>query len=427
MTSDRKKLGSWARLSAKVYQDSNWLDCGKEARLVFLTGIAIAKDLNDDGRVDLRIVIGSMYGVMESHEVEMAAGELVDNNLWSNEGNGRYLVRSFLKWNESTGEQSDHKSRKRVGALTTNHKLGRHSTQLDDCPLCQSEGNVSPGQRPIEPSRSSDAASERYSDADIDIDRDVDIDREKMSQPSCDDTTEVTEATALAEHLAASIALRPENSKRGRSTDAWVTEIDRMIRLDDRDPADIRAMIDWLFVTGGRQAHFWAKNVRSPKKLREKFDSLRSDRADEGFTPEAEQVDPDRVARFCMYFHDRAKPGRPLETIQESGDWRSQWEQPARQLLVAVPSSADLAQLVDFALSPDCFRGKGVSNPGGLWQKLDGIRLELEGQQASSNRLKAPPTNVRVHDGCCDGSGIIDGPSGVAQCPGVQATQGAPA
>lgn len=39
----------------------------------------------------------------------------------------------------------------------------------------------------------------------------------------------------------------------------------------------------------------------------------------------------------------------------------------------------------------------------------------------------APAPNAVIHDGCCDGSGIIDGPNGVSQCPGVQATQGAPA
>ncbi len=426
---NRKALGPWARLSAKVYQDGTWLDCGKEARLLFLTGIAIAKDANDNGRVDLRIVIGTMYGVMEAHEVEMAAMELVDNGLWSNEGNGRYLVRSFLKWNESTDEQEDRKDRKRIGALKTNHRLGRHSETVDDCPLCVADGHVSPGQGPIDPGRYSDAGSERLSDADIDKDVDVDVDideeRDGESEQSSDDIEHSAVAVELAEHLGRSIALRPENSKAKRASKAWITEMGRMIRLDHRDPNDIRSMIDWLFVRGGKQAHFHARNVRCPKKLREKYDTLRADRADEGFTPQAEQIPQERVERFCQFFHEHSRVGRPLETIQESGDWAHQWEQPARQLMSTIAETAELAALVQFAFSPDCYRGQSVSSPAGLVRSFDGIRAEFEGHQAQNARAKAGPIATRVHEGCCDGSGVIDTPEGVAQCPGVPTTSGA--
>lgn len=49
----------------------------------------------------------------------------------------------------------------------------------------------------------------------------------------------------------------------------WVTHIDKMIRLDNRDPEKIKEVIEWC------QANdFWQANILSTKKLREKFDQL---------------------------------------------------------------------------------------------------------------------------------------------------------
>ncbi len=49
----------------------------------------------------------------------------------------------------------------------------------------------------------------------------------------------------------------------------WAKEIDRMIRLDKRTPADIREMIIWV-----QGDSFWKCNILSAAKLREKFDQL---------------------------------------------------------------------------------------------------------------------------------------------------------
>lgn len=49
----------------------------------------------------------------------------------------------------------------------------------------------------------------------------------------------------------------------------WIQEIDRMIRIDGRDPRKIRAMIDWI-----HRDSFWSSNILSTKKLREQYDQI---------------------------------------------------------------------------------------------------------------------------------------------------------
>lgn len=49
----------------------------------------------------------------------------------------------------------------------------------------------------------------------------------------------------------------------------WLQEIDRMIRIDKRDPRKIKAMIDWI-----HRDPFWSANILSPLKLRQQYDQI---------------------------------------------------------------------------------------------------------------------------------------------------------
>ena len=50
----------------------------------------------------------------------------------------------------------------------------------------------------------------------------------------------------------------------------WVTEMERMVRIDGRTPEQIRRAVDWV-----SQDDFWSMNVRSPQKLRKHWERLR--------------------------------------------------------------------------------------------------------------------------------------------------------
>lgn len=51
--------------------------------------------------------------------------------------------------------------------------------------------------------------------------------------------------------------------------DKWAVNIDRLIRLDKRDPNEIKSVIAWC-----QDNDFWQDNILSTKKLRDQFDQL---------------------------------------------------------------------------------------------------------------------------------------------------------
>lgn len=58
---------------------------------------------------------------------------------------------------------------------------------------------------------------------------------------------------------------------------SWCKEMDLMLRVDKRDPAEIEELIDWC-----QRDSFWRSNILSPKKLREKYDQLALKRQERG-------------------------------------------------------------------------------------------------------------------------------------------------
>lgn len=138
MARRRPDLGAWARLSARIIHDPDFLAASGDARLLFLTSIALAKNVNRDGLISLRAMVGIQHGVMTEAEVTEAAHELIGLGLWTPGGAaGTYCVRQFTKWNETAEEMETAALRKRVGALKTNHALGRHQDKREaDCPDC---------------------------------------------------------------------------------------------------------------------------------------------------------------------------------------------------------------------------------------------------------------------------------------------------
>jgi hypothetical protein len=81
------------------------------------------------------------------------------------------------------------------------------------------------------------------------------------------DETTLTEAERLCITMADAIAAW-SNDKRPTVTKAWVTDMDRLMRLDGRDPQQIVRVIQWLYSSPDSVATFWAPNIQSPKKLR---------------------------------------------------------------------------------------------------------------------------------------------------------------
>ena len=80
--------------------------------------------------------------------------------------------------------------------------------------------------------------------------------------------------SGLCEQLAQSIAQRRTGNQQPAVTDAWLSDMDKLIRLDQRTPDEIRAVIAWLAKNGDEVSQFWSPNIRTPHKLRAKWDTM---------------------------------------------------------------------------------------------------------------------------------------------------------
>lgn len=83
---------------------------------------------------------------------------------------------------------------------------------------------------------------------------------------------EILDAKRVADHLAQKIISYNPNAK--PKADGWIDDIEKAIRLDNRSPDDLIGIIDWIY-TGDM---FWAGNILSGKKLREKYDQINTQR-----------------------------------------------------------------------------------------------------------------------------------------------------
>lgn len=70
----------------------------------------------------------------------------------------------------------------------------------------------------------------------------------------------------------------------------WAKDIDRLIRLDQRTPEEVRSVIVWC-----KADDFWATNIMSGSKLREKFSSLivKARKGHQNATPLFPETEPD--------------------------------------------------------------------------------------------------------------------------------------
>lgn len=92
---------------------------------------------------------------------------------------------------------------------------------------------------------------------------------EPASEPAC--SPEVERLCELFSETARARTETPPSSPRYRVTATWRTEMDRLLRIDGRSPAEVEAVIRWV-----DRDVFWAGNVLSVPKLRSKYDQLRA-------------------------------------------------------------------------------------------------------------------------------------------------------
>ena len=84
------------------------------------------------------------------------------------------------------------------------------------------------------------------------------------------------EGASPADQLAIAMAdmIEARGNKRPSVTQEWITDMDRLMRLDGRTPDQIEHVLRWLHTAPDDTARFWQPNIRSPKKLRAQWDQM---------------------------------------------------------------------------------------------------------------------------------------------------------
>lgn len=120
-----------------------------------------------------------------------------------------------------------------------------------------------------------------------------------------------TEAIEVAEFLYQSIIKWDSTHRYAKSKpslNTWAKDIDKAIRIDGRDAQSLKAMIHYVFTEKTQTATFWATNIQSGLKVRDKFDTIKqqaynekSNRRGNGYISEPQQLDVDEIRRQSEY------------------------------------------------------------------------------------------------------------------------------
>lgn len=107
-----------------------------------------------------------------------------------------------------------------------------------------------------------------YSDLDLDLDSDLDLKKSSESDDSQSPTMEqASELAHLLQHLH-----QKQDPKYSGKPNSWKHDIEKLIRIDGRDPDEVRSVIVWT----KSPDNFWFPNIMSGKKLREKYPTLKA-------------------------------------------------------------------------------------------------------------------------------------------------------
>ena len=98
--------------------------------------------------------------------------------------------------------------------------------------------------------------------------------QQEAVEPAIEPTPTASEdAIRLCEVLRGLIVTNDPKSPAGKlsakQSGNWITDMDRLIRLDGRDPTEVERVIRWC-----QADNFWRSNILSAKKLREKYSQL---------------------------------------------------------------------------------------------------------------------------------------------------------
>lgn len=81
-----------------------------------------------------------------------------------------------------------------------------------------------------------------------------------------------------------------------RRLQTWADDADKMLRLDKREKAKIKTLIDWIFLHDSKNSDFWKSVIESMRKFRKNFDRIEMQA-----NQDSKQSGADRTQNLQMY------------------------------------------------------------------------------------------------------------------------------
>lgn len=200
-----------------------------------------------------------------SKKTEKLAQSLVKVGLWE-EQNDHFILKNYVK-NQETSEKVEQKkeqNRERQQRWRDKQKQENPGSYRENS---KSLAHTDSSSNTVTNALRNEDVTNGVTIAYTDTDTDTDTYKKKKKQKEKNVTQKPKVVGELCDQLA---DLIERNTDRRPSVgEKWLIEMDRLIRLDDRDPAQIGEVIDWC-----QKNSFWKSNILSAPKLREHYDTL---------------------------------------------------------------------------------------------------------------------------------------------------------
>lgn len=267
----------WIKLSTQMFDDEKIkiiesMPDGDSILIIWIRLMTLAGKVNDEGYVYLNEHVPytpEMLSIIFARKISTVKLALTTfENLGMVEIiDGKILISNWTK-HQSVEGLADIKRKEQARLRQAKHRLKQKQLVTPDVTL-QSR-DVS---RKV-------TSLELEKELDLELERELDKEKPKSKPSSSEQSPDLKFANdrdSIQFQLVGFLAKRMRDNnpkcrlpKEGsKQLDSWCIEIDRMMRLDGREPSEIRRVIDW-----SQNDDFWKSNILSPKALRKQYDKL---------------------------------------------------------------------------------------------------------------------------------------------------------
>ena len=204
------------------------------------------------------IPTGQVRKLADVDNAQELASKLVDVGLWEN-AEGGYQIHDWLEYNPSREQvlrereaAKERMSKLRSGEVRPNNQRSSSSPSPSPSPSPKPETHTRPNSQEETSSPKAPMTP-----------------KEKPRPRFPDDSEPAKLVTTLRGLIIGNNPTARAAKMTVRECDNWAEDFERLIRLDGRDPPTIERVMRWA-----QSDQFWRANILSPKKLREKWDTL---------------------------------------------------------------------------------------------------------------------------------------------------------